>query len=242
MNRMRQVFGAGIEVALAALAIASLAMPMSARAQAPGGAIQKSCTSIKRCAGQCSATPTIPCGTSSLNCPAGETCVLGAVCTTATDCPAGTQAFCVGGPGGGLTTCTPPSTGLCPAAKDCSPCIPIEEAVEGDPMSCEILVTNVSTITPPHTIAISSITDNVFHDPNVGTPFQLFPGVGLFGQCNSGPAITNRCFKDADCPSGTCSLKLNCVDALNATGAAGPVSCPGTTCTSTCPAGQTCSI
>src|SRR5262245_34041215 len=132
MNRIAPISGMTRKIAALAFMATVLILPAVAHPQCPpppppggapphGGAIQKSCTSIKRCVGTCAGSPGTACGTSSANCPPGTgPCVAGKVCNSAADCP-GVPTFCVGGPLGGSTPCT--TVNDCQAASSCDSCI-----------------------------------------------------------------------------------------------------------------------
>lgn len=207
MNRIARILKLTLPFAVM-MVMAWLFIASTASAQLHGGRIQKSCSGLKRCSGRCSVTTSQPCvarlaclrpvdGGTCTTCQAGETCVLGDTCDTSADCT-GSQGFCVGGPQSGRLTCTPPTIPAgCVAGTECSACVPVQEAIAGDTMTCEILVTSVDQAADR--ITVSSITDEVHHaSGDTGGNVNLLGSA--FGFCRANPAI--RCSAENNCPAG----------------------------------------
>jgi len=228
------------------------------QAQQHGAGISKSCTKLRRCSGQCSASTSIPCLVNP-NCPPGETCILGDVCTAATaatDC-AGRAPFCIGDVTAsfGILPHACSSVADCRAASECSPCVPLQvplaAVTAGDTMDCEIVVANRDSFplaTDQHSLVIHTIADEIFHSPPVGTELiNIFapgstPMGTISGEClpRPSPTMSQRCSATVPCPAGqTCSLDLECVN-LNTNVVGGPCSTPGAACSP--PASGTCSV
>ena len=231
MNGMRVLNGSKL-VAILMLVVGAVALPSATRAQGLGARIQKSCTSIKRCAGACT-TSGAPCA-SDLGCPPDtcvggscsasgapcsatqlcHECLLGSVCNSAADCsgfvfPPGITGVCVGGPDAGNLLCSTVTD--CRAASDCSTCIPVQQVTTGDTFSCELLVTNVST--PTHAEALGQLTDLIRRAPSTcmspSTPVTTPPTGCLFDVFKTG-TVFGQCIGGSS-PQKRCQSDTECV-------------------------------
>ena len=218
-----------------ALAAGAVAMPSAVRAQVHGARIQKSCTSIKRCAGTCTTSSGTACVTD-LDCPpdacVGGSCIasgasctmnsdchecpLGGMCASAADCtgvvlPPGSAGFCVGGPDAGSRCST--VTAPCRAATGCSTCIPVQEVAVGDTFSCELLVTNVDTATTPlpapHAQAIGQLTDEIHRTPSTCPSSSMATATGCLFDVFSSGMVFGQCIGGSE-PQKRCQSGMEC--------------------------------